>query len=175
MQISPFKFSYDDAEHAYKTEEKALAIVALRNEGRMFRRSMKAEVCTEGIAVTEYGQSLGLILADDDELFFKDLEDLVSSSDPEFAFLKHYEMHPILKNDRLFLKLKTYQDKYRFKADIAMDPKKPEKSTISRGDLLDVEIEIKMYLNLAEKKAGFILDLLRLKTEKPQPIKKRKT
>lgn len=176
MQIHPFKFSYNDAQRAFEQDkDRYLAVALLRYEGRMFRKNLKAEIFTEGISVSEYGHSIGLILSDEDELFFKSLEDYKLDEDPEFPFMKGYEMHPILKSDRLFLKLKTYQGKYKVKADITLDCNKPEKAPLARGDLVEVEVEIKLYLNLQEKKAGFIFDLLRLKTEKAPPIKKRKS
>jgi hypothetical protein len=173
-QITAYKFDMDKAEEAFEKDAKQfLAVILLRHKSRSFKLTLKGELVTDGISVSEYNHSIGLRLCEDDQIMLDDFPRIFY--EPEFQFTHEYSVNPILKKDVLYLKLRAYKDKYRVKSDIDLDYKHPDKCALTRGDEVEVEVEVKAYLNLEEKKAGFILDLVHLKTGKPQPVKKRKT
>lgn len=167
--LTPLAYDYETAAKTFlKDYSKFMSFFGLRHGSHTFRMKIAGELKTAGIAVTEFGHSIGLLLSEEDQNALTGLTMEAS----HFPFLDGYDIHPVMKKEILYLKLKTFKDTYRVKADIVMDYTQPEKSSLSRGDLLEVEVEVKGYLNLKEKKAGFMLDLLRLKTDISQPVKK---
>ncbi len=173
LEVTPFRYQHQDAIDKNQT----VSVVDLRHQGKMFRLDIRGELLSNGILVSEYGQSLPLVLPEQDQVALANLA-LVLDNVADFPFVKGYDILPVIKNETFYLKLKKNKDgKYRGKIDFEVDPEHPEKSNLQKGDMLTATVEVKVWLNLKEETAGFMFELIHLKNERvgeKPPAKKRK-
>ena len=169
-------FNYVEKKEQFdKDDKKFMTTTALRYEGQSVKVLLKGEIVTNGINVASFDQnvhSLGLSLSDPEDL--ENLQELTKPFSHIFTdFPEDWEVKDLLRNDVLYLKLKTKDGKYRFKSDIKMDPENPKKVGIARSDTVEVKVEVQAYINFKQQSGGFFLDVLDIKT-KTSPAKRRK-
>lgn len=148
-----------------------LAMGALRLGKAAFKTLLKGELTTNGIACNEFNKipnySLGLQLDEEDLLAFEKLNDLI------IKFLNDQNQKPdewdlskIVKDDRIYVKLKTNQKKsFEVLSNVKLDPKRLQESGLFRGQKVEVISEISVYFNLVDKKAGVTISPRRLTFE----------
>lgn len=143
------------------TGKNFLALGSFRLGKTGFKVALNGEVTTNGISVAEFNKipnySFGLRFTDDEDLAaMEKLTEIVSAfiseNDPEVD----WELLSPVKDDKMYIKLKTTSDKKRFNvaSNLKLDPKKVSDSPITRGQKVQVIGELGVYCNLIDKKAG---------------------
>ena len=146
-----------------------LAMGALRLGKSAFKTLLKGELTTNGIACNEFNKtpnySLGLQFEDEEDLLaFEKLNDLIvkflhdQNQKPE-----EWDLTKIVKDDRIYVKLKTNQKKsFEVLSNVKLDPKRLQESGLFRGQKVEIVSEISVYFNLVDKKAGVTISPRRL-------------
>lgn len=172
------RFDFVDSMEKYEDDPKNwLVITPVRHDRRVFRIGIKGELSTDGINVGKFesgeSHSIGVLFTDSaDMVLYKKLYELETLL---FGMLpSDWSTTNVKESDVLYLKLKQRDGKYRAQSDIRWDPKEPKKSGLSRNQPVDIQVEIQLYFNYKEKKAGIYLDLVSLKTKTDEPVKRRK-
>lgn len=112
----------------------------------------------DSISVSTWGQhSLGFSFTDD-----KDLEALIKLIEGFAVPSPEWTVTNPVKNDRLYLKLKTKNNQYVMKSNIKLNAKKPETAPLGRYQQIEAQVDVKMYYSLENKTCGFYLDLFNL-------------
>jgi len=131
---------------------------------KLFRMKFDGRICTPGINGRDFGSgktkktvfSLGIVPDDKVLETFSLLEEnTCASTAPDF------EVISIIKNDRMYLKLKLDGKKFQAKSNITLSPKK-NGCGVSNGDSVTVTAEASLYANIAESKVGLTLNVLKL-------------
>lgn len=146
-----------------------LAMGALRLGKAAFKTVLRGELTTNGIACNEFNKvpvySLGLQFDDEEDLAaFQKLNDLIIKFlDDQHQKSDEWDLSNIVKDDRVYLKLKTNQKKsFEVISNVKLDPKKLQDSGLIRGQKVEVVAELAVYFNLIDKKAGITLGVRRL-------------
>ena len=131
---------------------------------KVFRMKFDGRICTPGINGRDFGSgktkktvfSLGIIPDDKVLETFSLLEEnTCASTAPDF------ELTSIIKNDRMYLKLKLDGKQFQAKSNIPLSPKK-NGCGVSYGDSVTVIAEASLYVNIAESKVGITLNVMKL-------------
>ena len=134
---------------------------------KLFRAKFAAKVTTAGITGRDFGSgkskrtvfSLGIIPADNVLETLSLLEEnTCATAAPDF------EVVSLIKNDRLYLKLKLDGKKFQVKSNIPLNPKKLSEG-ITQGDDVTVTAEFSLYVNMSEGKVGITITPLKLEFE----------
>lgn len=135
---------------------------------------LKGQLMTDAIQISQYGHhSIGFAFLDD-----KDKEDFMKLCDvfDDMSELNgDWTVSELIKNDRLYVKLKNKNNRYSFRSNIKLDPKKAENTPIYRYQNVDIEVDVKAYFSYEEKKCGVYLEVRTItfeKDEKPSSPKK---
>jgi hypothetical protein len=145
------------------TGKNFLALGSFRLGKAAFKVSLNGEVTTNGISVSEFNKipnySFGLRFENEEDIAaFEKLGELLSNfiteSTPDFK--EEWDLTSPIKDDKIYIKLKTTTDKKRFNiaSNIKLDPKKIADAPIARGQKVQVIGELGVYCNLLDKKAG---------------------
>jgi hypothetical protein len=145
------------------TGKNFLALGSFRLGKAAFKISLNGEVTTNGISVSEFNKipnySFGLRFEnDEDAAAFEKLTEILSKfiteSTPDAK--EDWELTSPIKDDKIYIKLKTTTDKKRFNvaSNVKLDPKKIADATVARGQKVQVVGELGVYCNLIDKKAG---------------------
>lgn len=76
-----------------------------------------------------------------------------------------WKVTDLLKNQRLYLKLKHKNNKYVFGSNVELDPRKAVTAPFRRGQKVDAYVALKAYFNSKEKQCGFYFEVLDVKVE----------
>lgn len=178
-EVAPHtNFNFVDKQDQFeKDDKKFMTSTPLRYEGQSVKLTLKGEVVTDGVNVAAFDKqvhSLGITLSDNEDL--EQLKDVATAMFTQVFtdFPTEWEVKDIVKNDVLYLKLKTKDGQYRFKADVKMDPENPKKCNLSRKDVVEVKVEMQAYINFKDKFGGYFFDVLEIKTKTAPVIKRRK-
>ena len=138
-----------------------------------FKLLLEGELTTNGISVAEFDKtnfySLGLQFDREEDLdaFTKFNNCLI-----KFIGDDDWEISNLVKDDKIYLKLKTNQKKNAFEvvSNVKLDPKRPQESGLFRGQKLTVTAELGCYFNLNTKKAGLTLTVRKLNFEQEEEV-----
>ena len=76
---------------------------------------------------------------------------------------EEWDLTKIVKDDRIYVKLKTNQKKsFEVLSNVKLDPKRLQESGLFRGQKVEIVSEISVYFNLVDKKAGVTISPRRL-------------
>ena len=169
-------FNFLEQQEIYeKDNKKYLTATPLRYQGQSIKLTLKGEVVTAGVNVAAFDKnvhSLGLSLTDQEDV---DALQITESFLQTFTdFPEDWDVKDLLKNNVLYLKLKSRDGEYRFKSDIKMDPENPKKNTLARKDVVEVKVEMQAYINFKDHFGGYFFDVLEIKTKTAPAIKRRK-
>lgn len=136
-----------------------------------FKLLLEGELSTNGISVAEFDKtnfySLG-IQFDREE----DLDSFAKFNNALAKFINDddWEISNLVKDDKIYLKLKTNQKRNAFEvvSNIKLDPKRPQDSGLFRGQKVTVTAELGCYFNLNQKKAGLTLNVRKLNFEQEE-------
>lgn len=136
-----------------------LALGTFKSDKTNIRTMLKGELISDGISSIEFNRvpsySLGIRLENDEDLeAFEEFNNILSSTLAE-AGCEDWELTNVLKDDKVYIKLKVV-DKKRFAilSNIKLDPKKLRDAGIYRGQKVTVFGEMGIYCHLTDKKAG---------------------
>lgn len=150
-----------------ETGKNFIAMGSFKNGSAPIKVLFRGELTTEGVLVSEFNKipnySFGFRFesADDLEAFdvYTELLD---------KFLKanggsEYELSQIVKDDKLYIKLKVIdKKKFGILSNVKLDPKKLGDSGLYRGQGVTILGELGVYFNLLDKKAGITFSARRL-------------
>lgn len=126
-----------------------------------FKLVMKGELTTNGIAVNEFNKianySIGIQLDEEKDLeAFEKLNNMLAEFlEDAFPNSEEWDLNRIVKDDRVYLKLKIDGKKnFQFNSNIKLTPKNLSDSGLFRGQKVEVTAEIAPYFNFEDKKAG---------------------
>ena len=146
-----------------------LAMGALRIGKAAFKTLLKGELTTNGIACNEFNKipnySLGLQFDDQEDLdaFEKLNELIIKFLDDQHQKSDEWDLSKVVKDDRIYIKLKTNQKKsFEVLSNVKLDPKKLQETGLIRGQKVEVVAELSVYFNLIDKKAGISIGARRL-------------
>lgn len=146
-----------------------LAMGALRLGKAAFKCLLKGELTTNGIAANEFNKipnySLGLQFENEEDLeAFEKLNDtIIKFLEDQNQKPEEWDLSKIVKDDRIYIKLKTNQKKsFEVLSNVKLDPKKLQESGLFRGQKVEVVAELAVYFNLIDKKAGVTIGARRL-------------
>ena len=128
---------------------------------------LKGFLTTNGVTVSDYGQhSIGFHFAEESEMdaFAKLME--VFDNDGFKVIDSEWSIKDIIKNDRIYLKLKTKNDKYTTRSNIKLDPKKAADAPLFRNQNVEVHLELNAYFGLEDKSCGLYCTVFNLIFEK---------
>lgn len=151
-----------------ETGKNFLVMGAFRLGNNSVKVSLNGELTTEGVLVSEFNKipnySFGFRF-DEPE----DLAAMEALSDKLANYLKEnsnddWELTSPVKEDKMYIKLKTTTDKKRFNllSNIRLDPKKLQDANLSRGQKVQVIGDLGVYCNLPDKKAGITFSVRKL-------------
>lgn len=144
-----------------------------------FKIVMVGELSTDGINCSTFGEgkgaktsySLGFIPQEEDVIAIEKFASLVDELCPD-----DYDSSPIMKDEIMYLKLKTKDGKrFNFYSNIKLEPKKYQEAPLYNGQQVKVTAEISAWFNFEDKKAGLTLAISKLEFELPadeQPAKR---
>jgi len=156
-----------------KFESNGKSIIAMANfrlKKTPFKIKMDGELSTDGINVQTFGEgknakmnySFGFVLLNSDDMAaFDAFQTLVDETAPE-----DYESSPIMKEEVLYIKLKT-KDGKRFNcfSNVKIDPKKSQEAALYNGQKVSVTAEVNAWFNVEDKKAGVTFNVTKLEFE----------
>jgi len=140
-----------------------------------------AYLASDQIVVTEYGLSLPVTLAEEEDLERLHAYGEFLPSYLESQGAKDWDLTDFITDDeKIFLKLKFDKNKRpSFKSNITISQKKPQDAPVYNDQKVQVTAAVKFYFNFEENKAGASLKVINLKfeldeEEPPVPTKKAK-
>ena len=142
------------------TGKNFLVLGTLRLGKSPFKVSLTGELTTEGITVSEFNKvpnySFGIRFNDEDDLAAMETLNTILADYLKENSKDDWELTQSVKDDKMYIKLKTTSDKKRFNilSNVKLDPKKLSDSNLSRGQKVEVIGELGAYVNLPDKKAG---------------------
>jgi hypothetical protein len=152
-------------------EKKFMQMIPARCEDRSLFIHLRGEVtgsifCSKFTDKTTY--SLGVTLNATDksvlDTLCEEFSNIVKEDTPFGS--DTYTLKNLVKDDRIYLKLKVGKNgKFSFFSDIKMNAEKIDEVELVRGQPVDLELGVSCYVNVREKTAGLVLDLLKLKTK----------
>lgn len=156
------------------TGKNFLVLGTFRLDKSSFKVSLEGELTTEGVTVTEFNKipnySFGIRFDNPDDLSAMEqlnttLADFLKQSGEE-----DWELTQPVKDDKMYIKLKTTSDKKRFNviSNIKLDPKKLSDANLVRGQKVQVIGDIGVYCNLPDKKAGVTFSARKLVFQEDQ-------
>jgi len=162
-----------DAITAYKNgnTDQPMAFVNGRDiSNKPFKLSYEFEALGD-IMVGEYGHSILVRFTDpNDHEEFQKIEELASSTLPDGITFKES-----LREDKMFIKLQTKDDKYKATFNPPINPTSLDKSTIHQGALLDITFQPNMWINFNNQAGGIFLNIAQITIDggKKKPIRRR--
>ena len=160
LSISGFDLPKCATDYEADPQKKRIRIFNLKYSKSIFKVALTGEVTTNGIAVNTWDggastYSIGLRFADsnDYENFEKVVDFLISNLNDS------WDLTNSIKDEIIYLKLKPSNDKKSFgvKSNIKLDPKKPNECAITQGQGVTVVVELGVYLNMEDSKAGLTI------------------
>lgn len=182
--LALYRFDLEKENAKYETSPSAFITMPKYRLGKnALKLKLEASVFTNGIVSSEFGEgkqkreafSLGLKCEDTEDLeALRSLSDQLAQQLPD-----DYSITETIKEDKIYLKLKTDDSKrnFKIKSNIPLNPKKSQDADISRDDIVTVLFELGVYVNLRDKTAGLIIHPLSLVFDKeviPSPPQKKK-
>jgi hypothetical protein len=142
------------------TGKNFLVLGNFRLDKSSFKLSLKGELTTEGVSVSEFNKipnySFGIRFDDDADMVAMEalsniLADYLKANGGE-----DWELTQPVKDDKIYIKLKTTSDKKRFNivSNIKLDPKKLSDANLTRGQKVEIIGDVGVYCNIPDKKAG---------------------
>lgn len=142
------------------TGKNFLVLGNFRLDKASFKISIKGELTTDGVSVSEFNKipnySFGIRFDDDADMAAMEalsniLADYLKANGGE-----DWELTQPLKDDKMYIKLKTTTDKKRFiiVSNVKLDPKKVSEANLTRGQKVEIVGDIGVYCNIPDKKAG---------------------
>ena len=161
-----------------------IAMGTFRINKNAFKLVLKGELTTNGVAVNEFNKtpnySLGIQFDEEKDLeAFEKLNDLLAQFlDSFLPDTEEWDLNRVVKEDRIYLKLKTDAKKnFQFTSNVKLSPKNLSDSGLFRGQKVEVTAEIAPYFNFADKKAGLSISPRSIKfdveEESEEPIPKK--
>ena len=137
-----------------------LVLGNFRLDKSSFKLSLKGELTTDGITVSEFNKipnySFGIRFDLDEDLVAMEavsnlLADFLKANGGE-----DWELTQPVKDDKIYIKLKTTSDKKRFNivSNVKLDPKRVSDANLSRGQKVEIIGDLGVYCNIPDKKAG---------------------
>lgn len=153
-----------------KYENNGKSIIAMANfrlKKSPFKIRLEGELSTDGINVQSFGDgknakvnySFGFITTCPEDLDgLAKFQALVDETAPD-----DYESVPLLKEEVIYIKLKT-KDGKRFNcfSNIKLEPKKVHEAPLYNGQPVAVTAEVSAWFNVEDKKAGVSLSVTKL-------------
>lgn len=137
----------------------------------VFKLLLEGELTTNGISVSEFDKTTFYSIG----IQFDREEDLDAFAKFNSALIKFindddWDISNLVKDDKIYLKLKTNQKRNAFEvvSNVKLDPKRPQESGLFRGQKVVVTAELGCYFNLNQKKAGLTLNIRKLKFEQEE-------
>lgn len=157
--------------HYEDTGKNFLCMGTFRLGKNSFKIALKGELTTDGVLTGEFNKipnySVGFRFDDPDD--FSAMESL---SETLAEFLKNasdedWDLSSPVKDDKMYIKLKTTSDKKRFNliSNIKLDPKKLGDANLVRGQKVEIIGDLGVYCNLPDKKAGVTFSVRKLEFE----------
>lgn len=160
-----------------------IALGNFRINKNAFKLLLKGELTTNGVAVNEFNKvanySLGIQLEEEKDLdAFEKLNDFLSKFlEENLPDADNWDLNRIVKDDRIYLKLKTDAKKlFQFSSNVKLAPKSLSESGLFRGQKVEVVAEIAPYFNFMDRKAGLSITPRSIKfdvEEEEEPVPKR--
>jgi hypothetical protein len=175
VENSDLKIAHLDVKKALANYEDTgknfLAMGTFRLGKNSFKIALNGELTTDGVLVGEFNKipnySFGFRFENPDDLSaMETLSELLAdhlkeSSDDD------WELTSAVKEDKMYIKLKTTPDKKRFNllSNVKLDPKKLGDAGLTRGQKVQVIGDLGVYCNLPDKKAGVTFSVRKLEFE----------
>jgi len=158
LQIAYFDVAKAIA-HYEDTGKNFLVLGNFRLDKSSFKLSLKGELTTDGVSVSEFNKipnySFGIRFDLDEDMVAMEalsnvLADYLKTSGDD------WELTQPVKDDKIYIKLKTTSDKKRFNivSNIKLDPKKLSDANLTRGQKVEIIGDLGVYCNIPDKKAG---------------------
>lgn len=163
-----------------------IAMGSFRIHKSAFKLLLQGELTTNGVAVNEFNKipnySLGIQLSEEKDLeAFEKLNDFLTKYlEEHLPDIEGWDLNNVVKDDRLYLKLKTDAKKmFQFSSNVKLSPKSLAESGLFRGQNVEIVAEISPYFNFKDQKAGLSITPRSIKfdideEEEPAPKKIRK-
>jgi hypothetical protein len=149
LSASTIDYGKFDLQEAVSKNE-VFAMVTPKVNNAPIKIKITGEFVADGIVYSdEYKtHNIGLIV-DDQEAYAQILGTLQSLNLP-----KEWEFTDSIKNDTLWLKLKTKGNAYKLKCNAKLNPKKYDEAPFTAGAMVEVVANFKVWLNFENKKVG---------------------
>lgn len=147
-----------------------IALANLKINKNAFKLLLKGELTTNGIAVNEFNKtpnySVGIQFDEEKDLdAFEKLNDqLAKFLDEHLPNADDWDLNRVVKDDRIYLKLKTDAKKnFQFSSNVKLTPKNLNDAGLFRGQKVEVVAEIAPYFNFMDRKAGLSIQTRSIK------------
>lgn len=156
-----------------KSSEKPMVFTDMVVDKKPIVAKLKGYLTTDAIQVSQYGHhSIGFSFCESEDLeLFQKLSEVLDT----ISELRGWELGDLVKNDRLYLKLKHKNNRYLVRSNVKLEPKKAENAPIYRYQNVDVDVEVKAWFNVADKKCALYLEVRSLYFEKDSPPSPKKS
>jgi hypothetical protein len=143
------------------TGKNFLVLGNFRLDKASFKLSLKGELTTDGVSVSEFNKipnySFGIRFDEDEDMVAMEaLSNLLADFLKANGGHDDWELTQPVKDDKIYIKLKTTSDKKRFTtvSNIKLDPKKLSDANLTRGQKVEIIGDLGVYCNIPDKKAG---------------------
>ncbi len=140
----------------YKGPEKMAFINGKTPRGLPFKKTIKA-VSLGDIMNSEFGYSVLIKLEKEDVDSYTEYEDLASHLIPD-----GFTMKENIKDDKLFLRLHTKDDKFKASFDPPVTPSLVDKAPLHQGSELDITFQPNIWINFETKQGGIYLTVFNI-------------
>ncbi len=149
-----------------KASGKNLIVTELLVDKSPLVLKMIGHLTTDAIQVDEKYGSHTIGFAFNDPADLEAFSKLVEYFDECPIVNSEWKIVDMIKNDRLYLKLKNKNNKYFTRSNLKLVPKSAADAPLVRYQNVEVQAEVKAYFSLDNKSCGFYLDIFNLLFEK---------
>lgn len=160
--LSFYKFDAKAKKDLYAENQKTFIVnPRFRYENQPLAVTLRGEIAGKGINVATFSKkatySVGVIFDDETQLEgLGDVQDWYEKYLSEIGAFEEYEIIDLVREDRIYLKLKVDDEgkRFLFQSNQKLNPKRVEDSTVYQGMTVEAICDFGVYINFDTKKTG---------------------